>query len=136
MRKILPLLTVGLLLGGTLAAQIDAGLLRYPDVSNTQIVFTYANDIWIVPKTGGTATKLSSPSGVESWPKFSPDGKSIAFTADYDGNLDVYAMPAVGGIPLRLTEHGYPDRVVDWTNDGKRVLFAGKQTAGNPWQNE
>ncbi len=114
----------------TAAAQIDAGLFRYPDVSATQIVFSYANDLWIMPKDGGTALKLSSPPGVESYPKFSPDGKSVAFTGNYDGNSDVYVIPSNGGIPVRLTEHGFPDRVVDWTNDGKRVLFASIRESG------
>src|SRR5215475_6556058 len=98
--------------GLNLPAQIDAGLFRYPDVSQSQIVFTYANDLWIAPKEGGTAIKLSSPAGVESYPKFSPDGKSIAFTGNYDGNSDVYVIPSNGGVPVRLTEHGFPDRVV------------------------
>jgi len=111
-------------------AQIDAGLFRYPDVSQNQIVFTYANDIWIIPKQGGTAIKLSSPAGVESFPKFSPDGKSIAFSGNYDGNQDVYVMPADGGVPVRLTQHGAPDRVVDWTTDGKRILFASGRESG------
>lgn len=114
----------------SLFAQIDAGLFRYPDVSQTQIVFSYANDLWIMPKEGGTALKLSSPPGVEAFPKFSPDGKSIAFTGNYDGNRDVYVIPSTGGVPLRLTEHGYGDRVVDWTNDGKRVLFASIRESG------
>jgi tricorn protease len=114
----------------SLFAQIDAGLFRYPDVSAAQIVFSYANDIWILPKEGGTALKLSSPPGVESYPKFSPDGKSIAFSGNYDGNSDVYVIPSTGGVPLRLTEHGFPDRVVDWTNDGKRVLFASIRESG------
>lgn len=113
-----------------LTAQVDAGLFRYPDVSQSQIVFSYANDIWIMPKTGSTAVKLSSPPGVESFPKFSPDGNSIAFTGNYDGNKDVYVIPATGGVPLRLTEHGYPDRVVDWTPDGKQVLFASSRESG------
>lgn len=111
-------------------AQIDAGLFRFPDVSKTQIVFTYANDVWIMPKEGGTAEKLSSPAGVESFPKFSPDGKTIAFTGNYDGNQDVYSIPVNGGVPLRLTEHGFPDRVVDWTPDGKGVLFASGRESG------
>jgi len=111
-------------------AQIDAGLFRYPDVSQTQIVFSYANDLWIMPKEGGTALKLSSPPGVESYPKFSPDGKSIAFSGNYDGNNDVYVLPTQGGVPLRLTSHGFPDRVIDWTNDGKRVLFASIRESG------
>jgi len=113
-----------------LHAQIDAGLFLYPDVSKTQIVFTYANDIWLVAKEGGTAFKLSSPPGVESFPKFSPDGKSIAFSGNYDGNLDVYVLPVAGGIPARLTQHGSADRVVEWTPDGKRVLFASGRESG------
>src|SRR5665213_4217932 len=104
-------------------AQINAGLYRYPDVSKTQIVFTYANDLWVIPKQGGEAIKLSSPAGVESFPKFSPDGKSIAFTGNYDGNKDVYVIPTNGGVPVRLTSHGYPDRAVGWQPDGKRILF-------------
>ncbi|MFL5739502.1 MAG: PDZ domain-containing protein [Flavisolibacter sp.] len=113
-----------------LFAQIDAGLFRFPDVSKDQIVFSYANDIWVMPKDGGTAVKLSSPPGVESYPKFSPDGKNIAFTGNYDGNSDVYVIPASGGVPVRLTSHGYPDRVVDWTGDGKKVLFASSRESG------
>src|ERR1700750_3286860 len=111
-------------------AQIDAGLFRYPDVSQSQIVFTYANDIWVVPKDGGTAIKLSSPPGVESFTKFSPDGNLIAYSGNYDGNQDVYVMPVSGGVPTRLTYHGLPDRVVDWTPDGKRVLFASGRESG------
>ena len=61
---------------------------------------------WIMPKEGGTANKLSSPPGVEIFPKFSPDGKSIAFTGNYDGNPDVYVIPVGGGFPERLTQHG------------------------------
>src|SRR5580692_8158724 len=87
-------------------AQISAALLRYPDVSATQIVFTYANDLWIVPKSGGVAAHLSSPAGVEVLPKFSPDGKTIAFTADYDGSFSIYTIPTTGGIPARLTWYG------------------------------
>jgi tricorn protease len=99
-------------------------------------VFTYANDIWIAGKEGGTAIKLSSPAGVESFPKFSPDGKTIAFTGNYDGNQDVYAMPASGGVPLRVTQHGLPDRVVDWTPDGKHILFASGREAGRERYNQ
>lgn len=113
-----------------LFAQIDAGLFRFPDVSATQVVFTYANDIWIMPKTGGTATKLSSPAGVEMFPKFSPDGKSIAYTANYDGNRDVYMLPTTGGVPVRVTEHSFMDRLVDWTNDGKSLLFSSNRESG------
>ena len=130
MKKNLACLVISFFISAEIFSQIDAGLFRYPDVSKTQIVFSYANDIWVIPKEGGTAIKLSSPPGVESYPKFSPDGKSIAFTGDYDGNQDVYVMSVTGGVPIRLTSHGYPDRVVDWTNDGKRVLFASARESG------
>lgn len=129
MIKTLSGLAVCLVCTTQLPAQIDAGLFRYADVSQTQIVFTYANDIWIMPKEGGQAIKLSSPAGVESFPKFSPDGKTLAFTGNYDGNKDVYTLPVNGGVPQRLTQHGYPDRVVDWTPDGK-VLFASLRESG------
>ncbi|MBG9376805.1 PD40 domain-containing protein [Panacibacter sp. DH6] len=114
----------------SLLAQTDAGLFRFPDVSKTQIVFTYANDVWVVPKEGGTAIKLSSPAGVESYPKFSPDGKRIAFTGNYDGNKDVYVMPVTGGVPVRITAHSYGDRLVDWTPDGTSIFFASIRESG------
>jgi tricorn protease len=111
-------------------AQINAALLRYPDVSATQIVFTYANDLWVVPKTGGVASHLSSPAGVEVLPKFSPDGKTIAFTADYDGSFSIYTIPTTGGIPARLTWYGTGERVADWYPDGKSILFASGRESG------
>ncbi|HET9056625.1 MAG TPA: PDZ domain-containing protein [Chitinophagaceae bacterium] len=130
MKKLILCYCIAVLLTLETRAQVDAGLFRFPDVSKTQIVFTYANDIWIMPKTGGTAEKLSSPPGVESFPKFSPDGRSIAFTGNYDGNQDVYTIPVNGGVPFRLTSHSFGDRVVDWTPDGKRVLFASRRESG------
>ena len=111
-------------------AQIDARMLRYPAISRSQIAFVYAGDIWTVPKAGGTAVRLSSPRGEESFPRFSPDGRTIAFSADYDGNTDVYVVPAVGGTPRRLTHHPMPDRVVGWTPDGTRILFASSRESG------
>ena len=96
-----------------LDAQINARMFREPDVSETTIVFVYAGDIWTVPKQGGLATKLSSPTGEEKFPKFSPDGSHIAFTANYDGNWDVYLIPTTGGVPTRLTTHGGFDQVID-----------------------
>src|SRR5262249_24182903 len=103
---------------------LDARLMRYPDVSATQIAFTYAGDIWVVAKTGGVATRLSSPRGEELFPRFSPDGSEIALTGDYDGCQDIYVMPATGGVPRRLTHHGAPDRMLGWYPDGKSLLFA------------
>ena len=112
--------------------QIDARLFRFPDVSATQIAFVYGGDIWIVPKAGGTANRITSSTGEESFPRFSPDGKSLAFSATYDGNTDVYTMPVAGGVPVRLTWHSGADRVVDWHPDGKKVLFASGRESGTP----
>jgi len=124
------ILTLTLLLPATAAAQVDARMLREPDVSATHITFVYAGDIWIVPKTGGTAQRLSSPLGEESFPRFSPDGSQIAYTGNYDGNEDVYVIPTLGGTPTRITYHPMPDRLVDWHPDGKRVMFASLRESG------
>jgi tricorn protease len=111
-------------------AQIDARMLQYPDVSKTHIVFSYAGDLWTVPKEGGTATRLSSPQGQEVFPKFSPDGSQIAFSGNYNGNTDVYVMPTAGGIPTRVTNHGMADRIIDWYPDGKNLLFVNSSESG------
>ncbi len=125
-----------LLFGGSgLEAQIDARMFRYPDVSATHIAFVYAGDIWIVPKTGGVAYRLSSPRGEESFPRFSPDGSQIAFSANYDGNTDVYVVPSMGGEPVRVTYHPMGDRVVDWTPDGD-LLFASSRESGRQRYNQ
>jgi tricorn protease len=113
-------------------AQIDARLFRYPDVSATQIAFVYGGDIWVVPKMGGTANRITSSAGEETFPRFSPDGKTLAFSAAYDGNTDVYTMPVNGGVPMRLTWYSGVDRVVDWHPDGKKVLFASARESGTP----
>ena len=111
-------------------AQVDARMFRQPTVSQTQIAFVYAGDIWLVPRTGGPATRLSSPQGEESFPRFSPDGTKIAYSAAYDGNIDVYVVNATGGEPVRLTYHPMADRVIGWHPDGKRVLFASSRESG------
>ena len=80
--------------------QPDARMLRYPDVSATQIAFVYADDIWLVPREGGLASPIASPPGPEMFPRFSPDGSKLAFSADYDGNTDVYVVPTAGGEPV------------------------------------
>lgn len=103
--------------------QINAKLMRYMDVSDSQIAFVYGGDIWLVAKEGGMATQLTNSPGEESWPRFSPDGKSIAFSASYNGNLDVYSMPVTGGVPTRVTYKSFPDRMIDWHPDGKRLLI-------------
>jgi tricorn protease len=98
-------------------------LLRFPAVSKTQIVFNYANHLWIVSRDGGEARRLTSGDGQEIFPQFSPDGSMIAFTGEYDGNRDVYVVAASGGVPKRLTFHPAEDDVLGWSPDGKRILY-------------
>src|SRR5687767_213051 len=99
-------------------------LLQGPTLSETQIVFQYAGDLWSVPKSGGSAQRLTSAPGIEASPKFSPDGNTVAFTGQYDGNTDVFTVSAGGGVPKRLTYHPSTDVVAGWTPDGKSVIFA------------
>ena len=108
----------------SLAAQPEKPLLfRNPAISQTQIAFEYANDIWVVSSEGGEARRLTIGAGREFNPHFSPDGSQIAFSGEYDGNVDVYVVSASGGVPRRLTWHPGPDVAVGWTPDGKNVLF-------------
>ena len=101
------------------SAQIDARMLRHPDVSATQIAFVYAGDIWLVAEGGRRRRSASArPRGEESFPRFSPDGSLLAFSANYDGNPDIYVVPATGGVPTRVTHHPAPDRMLDWYPDG------------------
>ncbi len=126
MRKffVVVLLLAGSVICPKSSAQTDPPLLlRYPSVSKTQIVFTYADDLWIASRDGGEARHLTSGVGVESLPYFSPDGSMIAFTGEYDGNKDVYVIPSAGGVPRRLTYHPAEESVVGWTPDGKKILF-------------
>lgn len=110
--------------------QISAKLMRYMDVSETQITFVYGGAIWIAAKEGGTALQLTHSPGEESWPKFSPDGKHIAYTANYNGNSDVFVVSVNGGIPTRVTYNGSRDRMVDWHPNGKQILFASAREHG------
>ena len=106
-------------------AQTDSpSLLQKPTLSRTHIAFVYASDLWIVPREGGDAKRLTSGVGTETDPYFSPDGNTIAFTGEYDGNVDVFTVPATGGVPKRVTFHPGADQVVGWTNDGKQILFS------------
>jgi len=113
-----------------LAAQTR--LLRTPTVSAAHIAFAYANNIWIVDRAGGMARRLTSFQGQTANPHFSPDGKSVAFSGEYGGNLDVYVVPAEGGEPQRLTWHPSPDLTQGWTPDGKTVLFTSSRATWAP----
>ncbi|PWN06762.1 S41 family peptidase [Rhodohalobacter mucosus] len=117
-------------------AQINAKMMRYMDVSDSHITFVYGGDIWIVNKDGGTASQLTSSLGEESWPQYSPDGDYIAYTASYNGNQDVYVIPAMGGVPTRVTYASYPDRMVAWHPDGERLLIASRRTMGQRSANQ
>ena len=123
MRQFFTLLMISLFIFPA-QSQISAKLMRYMDVSDTHIVFVYGGDIWMVEKNGGTAIQLTNSAGEETWPKFSPDGKSIAFSASYNGCVNIYTMPVTGGVPMRVTYESAADRMIDWHPDGKRILFA------------
>ncbi|HET7224785.1 MAG TPA: S41 family peptidase [Candidatus Eisenbacteria bacterium] len=101
----------------------ECRLMREPDIQGNTIVFAYAGDLWRVGRTGGVAERLTSHEGVEQFPKLSPDGRTVAFTAEYDGNVDAYTMPVEGGEPTRLTWHPSPDQVAAWYPDGKSILI-------------
>jgi tricorn protease len=93
------------------AAEETPLLVQAPTLSNAEIVFAYGGYLWSVPRDGGNARQLTT-GGHESGPRFSPDGKFVAFTGEYDGNMDVFVMPAEGGEPRRLTWH--PERTWCW----------------------
>ncbi|MDB5353503.1 MAG: hypothetical protein JWN86_4750 [Planctomycetota bacterium] len=102
----------------------DTRFLGQPTISAERIAFTYADDLWTARPDGSDVKRLTSHPGIETNPYFSPDGKTIAFTGQYDGNVDVFIVPTEGGTPKRLTWHPGPDLVRGWTPDGKAVLFA------------
>ncbi len=114
-------------------ASAQTKLLRFPDVYGDKVVFSYAGDLWTASTSGGAARRLTAHPGVEFFAKFSPDGKWIAFTGQYDGDEQVYVIPADGGEPKQLTFYpargplparwGYDNQVYGWTPDGKSVLF-------------
>src|SRR5260370_12011624 len=117
------------------ADQVPEGptkLLRFADISKDKVVFAYAGDLWIASREGGAARRLTSHVGDELYPKFSPDGKWIAFTAEYDGNPDVYVISAESGEPKRLTFHPGNDIVLGWTPDGTDILFRSDRSSAPP----
>ena len=107
-------------------------LLRTPTVSSTQIGFAYANNIWVAPRAGGSARRLTSFQGQTANPHFSPDGRWIAFSGEYAGNFDVYIVAADGGEPRRLTWHPGADMVAGWTHDGRSILFSSTRATWAP----
>ena len=126
------------------AQEMPAGrLMRFADVYKDQIVFSYAGDLWLVSTSGGIARRITTHPGLELFPKFSPDGKWIAFTGQYDGNFNVYLIPAEGGEPKQLTyapdvepvpeRMGPNNMVINWFPDSKRILFLSRRDTYNTW---
>jgi tricorn protease len=136
-----------MLVPGSAIAEADgskeARLLRFPTIHDDRIVFGYAGDLYTVPASGGVARRLTSHSGYEMFPHFSPDGKWLAFTGQYDGNTEVYVMPSDGGVPRRLTwsatltrddvsdRMGPNNIVLGWKHDGKHILFRSRMNSYN-----
>ncbi len=128
-----PFLLTSALISAAFCAHADTRILRFPDISATQVVFVYGGDIYTAARTGGMAERLTSHLGMELSPKFSPDGSQVAFSAEYSGSRQIYVMPSDGSAaPKQLTWYndvgpmpprgGYDYRVLDWTPDGKNVL--------------
>jgi len=101
----------------------DTRLLSQPAISKDHVAFIYASDLWVAGIDGKNVKRLTADEGQEASPAFSPDGTLVAFTAQYDGNPDVYVVPVTGGVPARLTWHPGPDIVQGFTPDGSAVLF-------------
>jgi tricorn protease len=129
-------------------SQSEARLLRFPAISKDAIVFSYAGDLYTVARAGGTARKLTSDIGNELFPRFSPDGKWLAFTGQYDGNTEVYKMPSAGGVPVRLTysatlgrddlgdRMGPNNIVMTWKNDNSGVVYRSRKTSFNDFKGQ
>ncbi|HUM34846.1 MAG TPA: protease, partial [Candidatus Saccharicenans sp.] len=131
-----------------LQAGEEARVLRFPAIYNDLVVFSYAGDLYSVSVSGGTARRLTSHPGYEAFARFSPDGKYIAFTGEYDGNREVYLMPAEGGAPVRLTyspvlarddisdRMGPNNLVMGWTPDGQNIIYRSRQAEWNDFNGQ
>lgn len=137
-----------MLTAGGASAQDEARLLRFPATSGERIVFTYAGDLYTVPSTGGTARRITGHDGFESFARYSPDGKWIAFTGQYDGNTEVYVIPSTGGVPRRLTytatlgrddvsdRMGPNNIVMGWMHDNKTIVFRSRMKEFNSFKGQ
>ncbi len=143
------LILISLILAGLhTGAQEESRLMRFPTVSAEAIVFSYAGDLYTVPRTGGVARKLTSDVGNEIFARFSPDGQTLAFTGQYDGNTEVYRMPANGGVPVRLTysatlgrddlgdRMGPNNIVMTWKNDNSGIVYRSRKTSFNSFKGQ
>lgn len=147
-KRILGLFLIIMFFSGTSLSLQEARVLRFPAIFNDQIVFSYAGDLYTVGAEGGIARKLTSHEGFEIFARFSPDGKHLAFTAEYDGNREVYLIPKEGGVPKRLTYTSTLDRddvsdrmgpnniVMTWTHTDNRITFRSRMKDWNPFNGE
>ncbi|MBS0010819.1 MAG: PD40 domain-containing protein [Bacteroidales bacterium] len=148
MKKILPVFILAVMVSFQLSAQEEARLLRFPTVSGDQLVFSYAGDLYTTGINGGMARKLTSHNGYEVFPKFSPDGSEIAFTGQYDGNTEVFKIPAAGGEPVRLTHTATLGRddigdrmgpnniVMAWSPDGEHIVYRSRKQSFNDFRGQ
>jgi len=145
--KILFILSILLLVSIRISAQNEARLLRFPTISGNKIIFSYAGDLYTVDKKGGMARKLTSDVGYEMFARLSPDGKNVAFTAQYDGNTEVYVMPANGGVPKRLTytatlgrddisDRMGPNNIVMTWKDNQTIIFRSRMKSFNDFKGQ
>ncbi len=122
------LVACALLVPSLLPAQVK--LLRHPSYANGKVAFSYLGDIWVANENGTGVLRVTDNTAREVYPRFSPDGKWIAFSSDRERNYDVYVVDALGGKPRQLTFHSAADSVVNWTPDGKKVIFASARAKG------
>ena len=131
-----------LIAGLTASAQQEARLMRFPAMHGNQVVFSYAGDLYTVAKTGGIARRITNDEGIEVFPRFSPDGKNIAFTGQYDGNTEVFLIPSEGGIPTRLTytatlkrddlsDRMGPNNIVMTWKDNNTIVYRSRKKSFN-----
>ena len=142
-RKLLALLLVSFACFAVAQDPQEGRLMRFPDIHKDKIAFVYGGDLWLVSSNGGAARRITTHPGRELFPKFSPDGKWIAFTGQYDGNFNVYVMASEGGQPKQLTFYqggaplsdrmGIHNEVVTWTPDSKRIVFLARRDSYNGW---
>jgi tricorn protease len=147
-RYVITAILLILFVGMMTAQPQEARLLRFPSIHGNQIAFTYAGKIYTVPATGGVARKLTNEVGTDLFPRFSPDGKWIAFTGQYDGNTEVYVMPSEGGVPKRLTftatlgrddvsdRMGPNNLVMGWKHDNKHIIFRSRMREFNDFNGQ
>ncbi len=127
------LIFICMLISSSEALAEDSRLLRNPSIHKDKVAFVYAGDIWLANTDGSSVKRITTFNGVEADPHFSPDGQSIAFTGQYDGNIDVFVVSVDGGEPKRLSWHPGADIVRGWSPDGSKIIFAsGRERAPYP----